>query len=162
MIDEVALLAELTQLLHEDDDVQKLLQTVVDRTALLLKVPRVSAWLFDAERTSLIAGARAGMPLHNKPDFGYRLGQGLIGWIGEHCESIRLAKAEEDPRFLARPGRADPLQSFVGVPIMLGPKRCSGVLSAVAPEPGYFSRHHEQLLMVVAGICADRLALARR
>lgn len=162
MVDETEVLAKLTALLREgEDDVQKLLQTVVDQTALLLGVPRVSAWLFDESRTRLAAGARAGMPLHHKPDFGYQLGQGLIGWIAEHCETIRLPNAEDDARFLPRPGRVEPLKSFIGVPLV-STKRCTGVLSAVAPEVGYFSRHHEQLLTVVAGICADRLELARR
>ncbi len=161
MIDEIEVLEKLTALLREDDDVQKLLQTVVDQSALLLGVPRVSAWLFDETCTKLEAGARAGMPLHNKPDFAYQRGQGLIGWIAEYAAPIRLANAEDDERFLKRPGRAEPLRSFLGVPL-LSRKRCTGVLSAVAPEPSYFSMHHEQLLVVVAGMCADRLELSRR
>ena len=162
MVDETEVLANLTTLLREDgDDAQKMLQTVVDQSSLLLGVPRVSAWLLDASRTRLAAGARAGMPLHNKPDFGYQLGQGLIGWIAENCQPIRVPNAEDDPRFLPRSGRVEPLKAFVGIPLLAG-KRCTGVLSAVAPEVGYFSRHHEQLLTVVAGICADRLELTRR
>lgn len=156
MIDEIEVLERLTVLLREDDDVQKLLQTVVDQSALLLGVPRVSAWLLDASSTKLAAGARAGMPLHNKPDFAYQRGQGLIGWIAEQAQPIRLANAEDDERFLPRPGRVEPLKSFLGVPL-LARRRCMGVLSAVAPEPSYFSRHHEQLLTIVAGICADHL-----
>src|SRR5687767_203577 len=104
MIDEMEVLAKLTALLRGEDDVQKLLQTVVDQCALLLGVPRVSAWLVDESRTRLLAGARAGMPLHNKPDFHYQLGQGLIGWIAQHGAPIRAANAEEDERFLPRPG----------------------------------------------------------
>ena len=161
MIDEIEVLAKLTARLHADDDRQKLLQTVVDQTALLLGVPRVSAWLLDESRTKLVAGARAGMPLHAKLDFGYQLGQGLIGWIAENVEPIRVANAEDDARFLPRPGRVEPLKSFLGVPL-IATRRCVGVLSSVAPEPGYFSLHHERLMQVVAGICADRLELAHR
>lgn len=160
MIDEIEVLERLTGLLREDDDVQRLLQTVVDQASLLLGVPRVSTWLFDETSTKLAAGARAGMPLHHRPDFAYQRGQGLIGWIAEHAAPLRLANAEEDERFLPRPGRVEPLRSFLGVPLV-SRKRCIGVLSAVAPEPAYFSRHHEQLLGVVAGICADRLELVR-
>jgi len=160
MIDEIEVLSGLTAMLHESDDVQRLLQIVVDQSALLLGVPRVSAWLFDDTRSGLLAGARAGMPMHNKPDFQYRLGEGLIGWIAENAAAIRLANAEDDPRFLPRPGRVEPLKAFLGVPL-IATRRCIGVLSSVAPEAGYFSRHHEQLLTVVAGMCADRLELVR-
>jgi hypothetical protein len=36
-----------------------------------------------------------------------------------------------------------------------------GVLSAVAPESNYFAARHENLLIVVGGIVANRLELAR-
>jgi GAF domain-containing protein len=161
MIDEIELLTKLTALLHAEDERQRLLQLVVDQTALLLGVPRVSAWLFDETNARLVAGARAGLALHPNLDFEYGRGQGLIGWIAQNVETIRVPSAEDDPRFLPRPGRVEPLRSFLGVPLV-ATRRCVGVLSAVAPEPDYFSLHHERLMLIVAGICADRLELASR
>jgi GAF domain-containing protein len=159
MIDEVEVLSGLTAMMQVLDERQKLLQTVVDQSALLLGVPRVSAWLFDEYRTKLIAGARAGMPLHSAPDFQYRLGEGLIGWIAENVAAIRVSNAEDDPRFLPRTGRVEPLKAFLGVPL-ISSRRCIGVLCSVAPEAGHFSRHHEQLLGVVAGLCSQPLLRA--
>jgi GAF domain-containing protein len=160
MVDEAKVLRELTVELRKDQKVEELLQGVVDFTSTLLEVTRVSAWLFDTERTQLVAGARAGMPLHNKPDFNYRLGHGLIGWIAQKGELIRSGAADEDPRFLPRPGQQEKLSSFLGVPLLTS-KGCIGVLSAVAPEPNYFSARHENLMVVVGGIVAHRLELAR-
>jgi GAF domain-containing protein len=160
MVDEAKILRDLTLELRKDLKVDELLQRVVDLTSILLEVTRVSLWLLNEERTELVAGARAGMPLHNKPDFHYRLGHGLIGWIAQHGEHIRSGTADDDPRFLPRPGMTEKLGSFLGVPLMTA-KGCIGVLSAVAPEVNYFSAHHENLLIVVAGIVAHRLQLAR-
>jgi signal transduction protein with GAF and PtsI domain len=160
MIDEPKVLRQLIEELRRDLKVEELLQRVVDGTSALLEVTRVSAWLLDAQRTQLIAGARAGMPLHNKPDFQYRLGHGLIGWIAQRQELIRTGAADEDPRFLPRPGMAEKLGSFLGVPLIAS-KACIGVLSAVAPEANYFSARHENLMVVVGGIVATRLELAR-
>jgi GAF domain-containing protein len=160
MVDEAKVLRDLTIELRKDVKPEELLQRVVDKTSLLLEVTRVSAWLLDAEKTTLLAGARAGMPLHNKPDFQYRLGHGLIGWIAAHGEHIRSGAADSDPRFLPRPGMTEKLGSFLGIP-MVTSKGCIGVLSAVAPEADYFSARLENLLIVVAGIVAHRLELAR-
>jgi GAF domain-containing protein len=85
----------------------------------------------------------------------------LIGWIAANVKPIRTGEADADPRFLPRQGQLEPLKSFLGMPLM-ATRRCVGVLSAMTPEPGYFSMHHEHLITVVAGICADRLELARR
>lgn len=160
MVSELEILRELTQSLRETENVQEMLQTVVDLSHQLLNVPRVSAWLLDATRTRLLVGARAGMPLHNRPDFEYQLGQGLLGWIAQHVRPIRTADADRDPRFLPRPGMIEKIGSFLGVPLVCG-SSCIGALSAVTPEPDYFSLHHEDLLVVVGGLCADRLEVAR-
>jgi GAF domain-containing protein len=160
MVDEPKVLRELSIELRKDLKAEELMQRVVDNASMLLEVTRVSAWLLDQEKTTLIAGARAGMPLHNKPDFNYRLGHGLIGWIAQHSEHIRSGAADSDPRFLPRPGQQEKLGSFLGVPLVTS-KGCIGVLSAVAPEANYFSARHENLMIVVAGIVAHRLELAR-
>ncbi len=153
VVDEPKVLRQLTDELRKDGKAEELLQRVVDHTSTVLEVTRVSAWLLDLDRTTLIAGARAGMPLHNKPDFHYRLGHGLVGWIAAHAEPIRTGAADADPRFLPRPGMVDKLGSFLGVPLVteqrlhrraVGGRSRAGVFFCAPREPAGGHRWHRR------------------
>ncbi len=160
MAGEIELLRALTTQLDEAESVDEMMQRLVDGGARLFQVPRCSAWLLDPTRTRLLVSARAGVPLHLQPNFEYRLGQGLLGWIAQHGQPIRTGAADEDPRFLARPGMVERMGSFLGVPLVSN-RQTIGVFSAVNPEPSYFSEHHENLAVVLAAVASSRLAAAR-
>lgn len=136
------------------------LQLLVDRAAGLLEVPRVSVRLLDAGRGRLIARARSGAPLHRTPFVDFELGEGLMGWVAAQGHAVLAADAEADPRFVRRPGMLEPLGSFVGVPLLAGDV-CVGVLSASHPERHRFTTEHEQVLTLLAGLCAPQIEAAR-
>ena len=112
----LAALTRLAEAIAARRSLEELLQLVADGAAEVLEVERISVRLLDAGRTMLLASARAGAPLHEGP-VGFRLGEGLLGWIAEHGQPLCLPEPERDPRFLARPGMA-PMGAFVGVPIV--------------------------------------------
>jgi diguanylate cyclase (GGDEF)-like protein len=91
---------------------------------------------------------------------GFRLGEGLVGWIAEHAQPLRSGQPELDPRFVARPGMKEHMGSFLGVPLLAG-ARCMGVLSAVHPKTDYFTAGHEQLAVLLATIAAPHIEIAR-
>ena len=136
------------------------LQTIVDRTAALLASPRVSIRLFDPTHTRLLATCRAGKPLHRNAAVEYKLGEGLIGWIAQQVRPLRSDDAEADPRFVARPDMVDRMGSFLGAPVV-SEGTCIGVISAVASEKSAFTAQQEDLLQVIAGVCAPHLEVAR-
>jgi diguanylate cyclase (GGDEF)-like protein len=136
------------------------LQILVERSAELLIVPRVTVRLLDPSGTRLLAKARAGLPLHRGPFAEFGVGEGLIGWVAQTGKPLLAGDAEADPRFARRPGMLEPLGSFVGVPL-LAREHCIGVLGASHPEREHFTLEHEQMLTVLAALCAPHIEVAR-
>lgn len=160
MVRELEILNALAHELQERLGLEELLQRVVERGAELLRTPRVSLRVIEPGATTLLALCRAGEPLHTDAKYGFKLGEGLVGWIAEHATSIRIPDAEHDPRFVARGDMKEPMGSFVGVPLVSG-KAVIGVLSAVHSERDHFTPEHEALLRLLAGISAPQIEVAR-
>ncbi len=151
-------LIQLAEQLRARPSLEQLLQVIADRAGQILGVARVSVRLLDPTCTSLLAIARAGEPLHDQPT-AFQVGEGLVGWIVEHNEPLRVAQGDTDPRFVPRPGMTERLGGFLGVPIRAG-EQCTGVLSAVGPA-GCFDASHEQLLTLIAALCGPYVEIAR-
>lgn len=151
-------LTELAVDVQRRRSLDELLQVIVDRTAAIMGVPRVSIRLFDPTHTALVAVCRAGEPLHVE-EAEFEPGEGLLGWIAQQCESIRTNDADADPRFVPRPGMEKRLGAFLGVPLVSG-RTGMGVLSAVGGDHP-FEDHHEWLMTLVAAICAPHVDLVR-
>lgn len=151
-------LTELAVEVQQRRTLDELLQVIVDRTASILGVPRVSIRLFDPSHTNLVAVCRAGEPFHLE-EAEFEPGEGLLGWIAQQCQPIRTDDANTDPRFAPRPGLRAPLGSFLGVPLVSG-RTGMGVLSAVGGDKK-FEPHHEWLMTLVAAICAPRVDIVR-
>ncbi len=160
MASELSTLTALTRELSDRLALELMLQHIVDRAATLLETPRVSVRLLDPTRTRLVASARAGSPLHHNAGAEFKLGEGLVGWIAAHGEPLRADDAESDPRFQPRADQKQKLGAFLGVPLVSG-RACIGVLSSVHPDRGHFTAHHEELLTLVAGMCAPHVEVAR-
>lgn len=139
---------------------EEMLQGIADRTARLVDAQRVSLRLFDVKRERLLAVARAGAPLHRNVTSEFKLGEGLVGWIAQHGEPIRTTDADHDPRFAARPDLKGPIGSYLGVPLLVD-RACIGVLAASDPSRK-FSANDEDLLSLVAGLCAPHIEIVRR
>jgi diguanylate cyclase (GGDEF)-like protein len=149
-LDEVTRLArELRRPLAMED----LLQLIVDGAARALGATRASLRILDPTATRLVALCRSGEPLHLDPETGFRVGEGLVGWIVEHGEPLRTDDAERDERFVDMGDRRTPVGSFLGAPVSSGPL-CLGALCAIHPEPGRFSREHEELLVLICAMSA--------
>jgi len=151
-----ALALALQQPLELDD----VLRLTVDTAARLLGTSRASARLLDAEGAKLLAIARAGSPVHRDPDPGWKLGEGLLGWVAAERESLRSGDASEDPRYVIRADLVVPFRSFLGVPIVRG-QACLGVLSAVDARPNAFGERAQSLLEMLAASCAPYIEVAR-
>ena len=160
MPDAVTRIARLARELSQKLPLEAQLQHTVECAAAILSAPRASVRLFDAARTRLIATCRAGEPLERAAATAeFRVGEGLLGWIAEHDAPLRSGDAMHDPRYVAK-AEVQSLGSFLGAPLTSGDV-CFGVISAVSPARDAFSAEHEELLMLLAGLCAPHLEMAR-
>jgi diguanylate cyclase (GGDEF)-like protein len=154
------ILNELALKLQDRLPLELLLQSIVDTSAVLLSTDRTSVRLLDPTRSRLIAKTRAGAPMHLDPTSEFRLNEGLVGWIAAHVKPLRTGHAETDERYAKRADIKEKLVSFLGVPIVAG-RTCVGVLSALHPSHDYFSEEHEEILTMLAGLCAPYVEMAR-
>ncbi|MDB4968224.1 MAG: hypothetical protein JWN44_3913 [Myxococcales bacterium] len=159
MSDPVVLMASLARELSQKRPLEALLQLTVECAAKIVSAPRASVRLFDATRTRLIATCRAGEPLHSAPGE-FQIGEGLMGWIAQNNLPLRTGDAPADPRFVQRADVRDPIGAFLGVPLVSN-NVCFGVVSVVRPDKHAFTEAHENLLMLLAGLCAPHLEMAR-
>jgi len=157
----LSLLTDLTRQLQGAHAFGDLLELIATRCAELLGCRRASIRLLDPDGSKLLASCRAGNPLHLDPNEEFELGEGLLGWIVEHGEPILTGHAEQDERFAAKPGMKEPLQSFVGVPLIASD--CTlGVLSGSSPDADAFGPLQLERLMLLGGIAAPHIEIARR
>lgn len=136
-----------------------LLARALTRVGQLVGSPRASIRLFDATRTRLFLGARLGQPVHEIP-WEQQPGEGLLGWVAREGKVLRTGDAEADARYLARAGMREPIRSFLGMPVIYQ-GTCIGVLSVVHADQHRFDERHEQLVRLVAALCAPHLEVAR-
>jgi diguanylate cyclase (GGDEF)-like protein len=160
MAEPVARIAALARALSHTLPLEEQLQQTVDCAAAILDARHASVRLFDVARTRLIATCRAGEPLRPgaaHPEF--RVGEGLIGWIAGSAQPLRTGDAPADGRYVQK-AEVTAFRSFIGVPLVSS-NVCFGVISAVSQHVDAFSATQEELLSLLAGLCAPHLEMAR-
>jgi len=88
------------------------------------------------------------------------IGEGLVGTIAGHVETLNLAEATAHPDFSYRPETGeDKFHSFAGVPIVRR-ERCVGVLCVQHVEPRRYDEVEIEALQTVAMVLAELIANA--
>lgn len=135
-----------------------MLGEVTDIASEFLGVERASLRLLDETRTRLLVAARTGASLHGDQDAEFQIGEGLAGWIVKQGKPLCLDDAENDPRFVAKPGMVARVGAFLGVPL-LDAEGAIGVLAATSPNA--FTSAQARWLEVIAGVATPYLDIAR-
>src|ERR1700742_4605293 len=86
------------------------------------------------------------------------LGEGLVGTIAEHVETLNLAEATSHPDFAYKPETGEELfHSFAGVPIVRR-ERAVGVLAVQHVDPRRYDDVEIEALQTVAMVLAELIA----
>lgn len=83
------------------------------------------------------------------PRKGFRIGEGLAGWVAAHREAVLVEDLTKDKRWISFETSSEH-RSAVGVPLMVG-ENILGVLMVFHRQPGFFNQDSLNLIKAIAG-----------
>ena len=116
----------------------------------------VAVFVIDHERHELVMKAIAGNFLSLfPPNHRIPLGQGMVGWVGEHGQRLLAANVETEPHYINFYPDLIPTHSELSVPIRTS-DRTVGVLDVQSPELNAFDENDTKVMEILA----DQIAVA--
>ncbi len=149
----------MTEFLSGAHPLEDALHTVTDAALSLLPCDHSSIRLFDASRTTLLAGARSGRGVEAR-SLVLTKGQGIAGWVMEHGLPAHVRDTKADPRFLIAVGQGFSVRSMIAEPLLAAGKPI-GVLGASSPEPDAFADDDVLLARILASCSVPTIERAR-
>ncbi|WP_110692701.1 phosphoenolpyruvate--protein phosphotransferase [Salinicola halophyticus] len=136
------------------------LATMVRRIRKAMRTDVCSIYLFDRERDRLVLMDTIGLRTQAVGVVTLRLGEGLVGLVGQREEALNLEDAPSHPqfRYFVETGE-ERFSSFLGVPI-IHQRRMLGVLVVQQQEKRRFDEGDEAFLVTMAAQLAGVLAHA--
>jgi PAS domain S-box-containing protein len=136
------------------------LDEVLDRAARLVQESlgyhHVALFTLDHEQGELVMRAKAGTFTDLfPPDHRLKLGQGIVGWVGRHGQTLLADDVEAEPRYANLYSGMIPTRSELSVPIRVG-EEVLGVLDAQSSQLGAFDENDVMMMETLA----DQLAVA--
>jgi PAS domain S-box-containing protein len=136
------------------------LDSVLDWAARLMQerfgYHHVGLFTLDRERGELMMRARVGAFTHLfPPEHRLELGQGMVGWVGRHGQSLLANDVQAEPRYVNLYPDQVPTQSELSVPIRVG-GQVVGVLDVQSPQLNAFDENDALVIETLA----DQVAVA--
>lgn len=153
-------LIDLTQQLTESRPLEESLKAVTDAAMRLVRASHASIRLLDASGRELLSGARSGEGSDQRP-MTFRRAEGVIGWVTENRDGVRIADVAADERFKPHAGRQGfRIRSILAEPLWSAGE-IIGVLSVASPDKDAFSVDDQLLVRVLANCSAPPIERAR-
>jgi len=153
---QLALLADIGRQIAALTD----LNAVLERAARLVQerfgYHHAALFTLDRETGELVMRARSGKFAHLFPlDHRLKLGQGMVGWVGEHGETLLANDVDTEPRYVNKYPDLVPTKAELSVPIRVG-QEIVGVLDVQSDQRNAFSEND----VLVLETLADQIAVA--
>ncbi|MDM8523770.1 sigma 54-interacting transcriptional regulator [Desulfococcaceae bacterium HSG8] len=160
-IEDVTLLYEISQTLHENLDLKRSLYKVLDIMSNSMGMVRGTLTILNPLRNEIGIEVAHGLSQSAIENVKYKLGEGITGKVIETGEPITIPKISEEPLFLdrthSRNVKVDQEMSFLCVPVKKG-NQVIGALSVDKPFKESFSLEGgKKLLSVVATMVAQHV-----
>jgi diguanylate cyclase (GGDEF)-like protein len=121
-------LSEMTKAIAPIQNYEILLQTILDKSAELLKAEQGSLMVIDQETDNLLIEAKKGVIQGLSGKLKIQRGEGIAGMVAEQGEPILVENLEDDPRIRQKNRQHYKTRSFVSVPLKIE-DRIIGVLN---------------------------------
>lgn len=157
-----AALSAIGQAITSTLDLQESLTLIAEHTVDLLNVEAASVVLSDRDRGDLWFAAGAGEFSENLRGARLSLGQGVVGWVAEHGETVLVPDVARDERWY---GGFDQESGFVSNSLLCVPLvsrgLITGALEAVNKKSGPFVPEDTRLLTALAAPAATAIENAK-
>ena len=134
-VQRLSLFHEVGKALASTLDLQKVLQTIMEKISEVLQPDTWSLLLLDEKTQELCFEIAVGAGSEQLKDVRLKLGEGIAGWVAQHEEPVLVENVKKDSRFVPRVDELTQLntQSVVCVPIK-GRAKVLGVIELVNCE----------------------------
>jgi diguanylate cyclase (GGDEF)-like protein len=131
-IERLSLFHEVGKALASTLDLQKILQTVMEKISDFLQPDTWSLLMLDEATQELYFEIAIGSGAHKLKDVRLKLGEGIAGWVAQNGEPLLIEDVKRDPRFSRRFDELTQMdtRSVVCVPIR-GREKILGVIELV-------------------------------
>jgi diguanylate cyclase (GGDEF)-like protein len=131
-VERLSLFHEVGKALFSTLDLQKILQTIMEKISDLLEPDTWSLLMVDEKTKELYFEIAIGSGADKLKDVRLKMGEGIAGWVAEHGEPVLVEDVTKDPRFSPKIDELTQMntRSVVCVPIK-GPEQILGVVELV-------------------------------
>jgi PAS domain S-box-containing protein len=137
-------------------DLDRVLQRAVQLAQESFGYLHAGLFILDGARGELVMRAKAGDFTHLfPPDHRLKLDQGMVGWVGQHGQTLLSNNVETEPRFVNLYPGIVPTASELSVPLRIG-EETIGVLDVQSPQPNAFGENDVRVMETLA----DQVAVA--
>jgi diguanylate cyclase (GGDEF)-like protein len=153
------ILLQLTAQLTDDRPLEDFLSAVTDASLEMLGAEHASIRLLDPSRATLLSGARSGAGAHDRP-MQFRRGEGVLGWVVEHGQPVRIGAVEADARWVHGKTQGFEVRSIMAEPLWSSGE-VIGVLAVTSTKGSAFSEDDQLMLRLLANCSAPPIERAR-
>ncbi len=131
-VERLSLFHDVGKALASTLDLQKVLQTIMEKISDLLQPDAWSLLMLDEKAQELYFEIAIGAGADKLKDLRLKIGEGIAGWVAQHGEPVLVDEVEKDPRFTPRFDELTQTdtRSVVAVPIK-GREKVLGVIELV-------------------------------
>ncbi len=154
---ERAVLLEVGRALALPMELAEVLEAIMDQLRRIVHYDAAAIYLLDRETGEIASEASRGYPPEFLEDDRLRIGEGIVGWVAKTGESVSVADARSDTRYLvARPQT----RSELACPIV-SQGRIIGVFNLENDELDAYHEGHLEFLKTFASQAAAAIERAR-
>jgi PAS domain S-box-containing protein len=152
---ELELLNNASSALAASLDLDQVLTTVIKNMQELVGALACSVWLLNPQKQKLVCRKATGPRSELVRGWGLALGEGIVGWVAQHRESLFVSDAREDSRHYDGVSKKIGLdiRSILSVPLEVKDEMI-GVLQVVATEVDSFDPRELSLMESLAATAA--------